>query len=126
MGCHAQILPDSPLLAPVRASYANDTPLRWRKVTKLPDFVFFDHAIHVERGVGCESCHGRVDQMALVAPAVRIHMGWCLDCHRDPTPHLREPADATVMGMAPSRRRGRAVAARLAIRPPTHCTGCHR
>lgn len=129
MGCHGQIWSQSPLLEPVRQSYFSDQPIRWRRVHDLPDFVFFDHSAHVRRGVGCESCHGRVDTMGRVYAVAPLTMKWCLDCHRDPIAHLRPPEAATVMGWTPPEPQpsyGRRLAAELAIRAPTHCTGCHR
>lgn len=129
MGCHAQIWIDSPELEPVRRSYYKSEPIVWRRVHDLPDFVFFNHAAHVKQGVGCESCHGRVDLMANVQKVESLNMGWCLDCHRNPEPHLRPAEKVTTMGYQPSEPRtklGARLAERLGITPPTHCTGCHR
>jgi len=129
MGCHAQIYQDSPQLEPVRDSYYADQPLRWRRVHDLPDFVYFDHSIHLSRGVGCETCHGRVDRMAAVSKAESLHMGWCLECHRDPVPYLRPPQSVTEMGYHPAipqRKLGERLVAELNIKPPTNCSGCHR
>src|SRR6185312_1142784 len=89
VGCHNSVWLQSAPLAPVRASLASLRPIEWRRVNSLPDFVFFDHSIHVAKGVGCETCHGRVDQMARVEQAEPLTMGWCLSCHRNPTPNLR-------------------------------------
>src|SRR5262249_10487896 len=89
MGCHAQIWNDSSLIAPIRDSAATGRAIRWRRVHSLPDFVYFDHSIHVTRGIGCVECHGDVDNMAAVFQVHRLNMSWCLDCHRDPMPHLR-------------------------------------
>jgi hypothetical protein len=91
MTCHSQLYTQTALLAPVRESLATDTPIRWNKVNKLPDYVYFDHSIHIAKGVGCSSCHGPVDQMRLMRQAEPLTMGWCLDCHRDPAAHLRPP-----------------------------------
>lgn len=127
MGCHNQIWNDGDATAPLRASWFADSPIHWNRVNDVPDFVFFDHRAHVEGGVGCESCHGRVDLMPAVVKAESLHMGWCLDCHRDPVPHLRFPEDITTMGLLPSRRRGEDVIAALGPPvAPVHCTGCHR
>lgn len=93
MTCHSQVLTDSPILRPVRESYFENEPLRWQRVYDLPDFVQFDHAVHVNNGVGCESCHGRIDRMPITAQAVPLKMEWCLECHRNPAPQLR-PRDA--------------------------------
>lgn len=89
MTCHSQIWTNAPVLAPVRQSLADDQPLHWRRVYDLPDYVYFDHSIHIAKGVGCASCHGAIDDMALTARAQPLTMGWCLDCHRDPAPNLR-------------------------------------
>ncbi|MFW6066829.1 MAG: cytochrome c3 family protein [Myxococcota bacterium] len=126
MSCHAQIWNDSPLLEPVRRSVRTGEPLAWRRVYNLPDFVFFNHAAHVNRGVGCETCHGRVDRMPRVYRATPLTMEWCLHCHRDPEPELRPPASVTATGYTGSKEEGARVARRLGIDPPTDCTGCHR
>jgi len=89
MNCHKQIWSESPMLAPVRDSYKNDEPLRWTRVHDLPDFAYFNHSAHITKGVGCVSCHGRVDQMPLTWQHGDLTMGWCLDCHRNPEPHIR-------------------------------------
>src|ERR1700712_1145174 len=91
MTCHSQIWTNAKLLAPVRESLANNTPIAWRRVTDLPDYVYFNHKIHIAKGVGCESCHGTVQDMALTQKARTLTMGFCLDCHRDPAPNLRPP-----------------------------------
>jgi hypothetical protein len=105
MGCHDQVWPDSPLLEPVRRSYFTGAPLEWNRVHKLPDFVYFNHAVHVNNGVGCESCHGRVDDMALDYEVAPLTMSWCLDCHRNPAAKL-----------------GR----NTPVRSLTYCSACHR
>jgi hypothetical protein len=139
MGCHSQIWKDSPLLAPVRASMASDQPLRWTRVYDLPDFVYFDHSIHVARGVACESCHGRVDRMPLMRMEHALHMEWCLDCHRDPHRHLRPVEEVfafagapnparRINGTAPAPER-RSATARLPdahLAQLTDCALCHR
>ena len=84
INCHSQIWSTSPYLEPVRASFRDDKPLRWIRVHDLPDFVYFNHSIHVKKGVGCETCHGRVDRMPLMLQQASLQMEWCLDCHRDP------------------------------------------
>jgi Cytochrome c7 and related cytochrome c len=93
MTCHSQLYTQTAMLAPVRASLANGQPIRWNKVNKLPDYVYFDHSIHIAKGVGCTTCHGDVAQMPLMRQAEPLTMGWCLDCHRDPAPYLRPAAD---------------------------------
>lgn len=92
MTCHSQIWTEAPMLEPVRESFRTGEPIEWNKVHDLSDFVYFNHSVHVNAGVGCESCHGRVDQMPLVAKAETLHMEWCLECHRNPAENLR-PAD---------------------------------
>ncbi len=89
MTCHSQIWTNAALLAPVRDSLANDTPIVWRRITDLPDYVYFDHSIHIAKGVGCESCHGAVDTMPLTYKAETLTMQFCLNCHREPGPNLR-------------------------------------
>ena len=89
MTCHSQIWNTSPMLQPVRTSYQTMKPLEWVRVHDLPDFVYFNHAIHINKGVGCETCHGRVDQMPLTWRVNTLHMAWCLDCHRAPEKYLR-------------------------------------
>jgi len=89
MTCHSQIWTNAALLEPVRNSLRDDRPLVWRRVTDVPDFVYFDHSIHIAKGVGCSSCHGDVAHMALTYKAKSLTMQFCLDCHRDPGPRLR-------------------------------------
>jgi len=122
MGCHAQIWNDSALIAPIRDSVATGQPIRWQRVHSLPDFVYFDHSIHVNRGVGCVTCHGRVDEMAAVYQVQPLTMRWCLDCHRDPTPSLRPRSEVTNMTWAPMH----SPASHPDARRLTHCTTCHR
>src|SRR5262249_39620084 len=97
MGCHSEVWSGSPMLEPLRRSWFSGKPIPWNRVHKLPDFVYFNHAVHLKKGVGCASCHGRVDQMALAYPVFSLTMGWCLDCHRNPAPHLRPPEEITNM-----------------------------
>lgn len=89
MTCHSQLYTDAPILAPVRQSLATDTPLRWNRVNFVPDFVFFNHGIHVNRGIGCSECHGQVDQMPLTWKSKTLYMKFCLDCHDDPAKFIR-------------------------------------
>jgi len=130
MNCHAAIRTTSPKLEKVRESWANDVPVEWVKVHNLPDFAYFDHSAHLNAGVGCESCHGRIDQMPVVEQKKPLTMGWCLDCHREPGPHLRDPKDVTKMGMLEASEKSgqpmpRPADARVPV-PPQHCSGCHR
>ncbi|HEX7128068.1 MAG TPA: cytochrome c3 family protein [Thermodesulfobacteriota bacterium] len=129
MNCHGQIWNTSPLLAPVRASYETGRPIAWNRVHQLPDFVYFDHAIHVGKGIGCVSCHGRVDLMPRVFQVAPLTMGWCLDCHRAPERHLRPLDQITNMAWTPDRPQlevGRELKARYGVREMTTCTTCHR
>ena len=89
IGCHKQIWADAPILEPVRASWRDDKPLQWTRVHDLPQFVYFNHSIHINKGVGCATCHGRVDQMPLMWSVNTLQMEWCLDCHRNPAKNLR-------------------------------------
>ena len=89
MSCHSQIWTESPMLAPVRDSLKNTKPLAWSRLHDLPDFVYFHHGIHVQKGVGCVECHGRVDLMPLTWKAKPLTMEWCLECHRHPEEHVR-------------------------------------
>ena len=139
MGCHTHVKKDSPLLAPLREAYgdgsANQKPLEWIKVHMLPDYAYFNHAVHVNANVGCASCHGRVDQMEIVRQVEPMSMGWCLECHRDPTSHIRpEGVSVTQMDWQPTDESRAAARKRLEwinnerpqLNPPTHCSACHR
>ena len=101
MNCHSQIFSTEPILEPVRASFRDNKPLSWIRVHDLPDFVYFNHSIHVKKGVGCESCHGRVDQMPLMQQERSLQMQWCLDCHRAPEKFVRPRSEITTMGYEP-------------------------
>ena len=89
MNCHSQIWNTAPILEPVRASYRTNTPLHWTRVNDLPDFVYFNHSIHVKKGIGCATCHGPVDKMPLMYQQATLQMSWCLDCHRHPAKYIR-------------------------------------
>ncbi|HEU4642364.1 MAG TPA: cytochrome c3 family protein [Gemmatimonadaceae bacterium] len=127
--CHTKLWMSSDVMAPVRRSLATGRPIPWARVTQLPDFVYFDHAMHVTKGVGCETCHGRVDRMATAEQVAPLTMTWCVDCHRDPAPRLRPPQAITAMGWtrpAGDDSSGRVLAARYHVRRLTNCTTCHR
>ncbi len=131
MSCHSEIWTNSTMLAPVRQSLASNTPIQWTRVAKLPDYVFFRHDVHIAKGVGCVSCHGRIDKMALTYRENSFTMDFCLDCHRDPVPQLRPQdriADMTWKPSADARAAGAAIAAREGVRlgELTHCYVCHR
>jgi hypothetical protein len=87
--CHSQLFTDQPALAPLMESWKTGVPLHWKRVNRLPDFVYFDHSIHVAKGVGCESCHGQVDRMPLMRRVAPLSMEWCLACHRHPEQFVR-------------------------------------
>lgn len=130
MGCHSLIWKESPLLAPVRESWRSQQPLSWTRVYDLPDFVYFNHSIHVAKGIGCESCHGRVDRMPLMRKASTLHMEWCLDCHRHPERNVRDRTDLLAFGQTaanPAGRGERLVNDYGIVRGQlTDCVICHR
>lgn len=97
MTCHSQLFTDQPPLAPLIESWRTGLPLHWNRVNDLPDFVYFDHSIHVAKGVGCVSCHGRVDRMPLMRRVASLSMKWCLDCHRHPERFVRPREEAFAM-----------------------------
>jgi len=127
MNCHSQIWTEAPMLEPVRASLRNGTPIRWARVHRVPGFVRFDHSIHVQKGIGCVSCHGRVDKMPLTWQDKPLTMEWCLSCHRAPEKFVRpkervfdlewEPEDQLVTG--------RRLVEQYGIRSLTACSTCH-
>lgn len=136
MNCHATVLSDSPLLAPLRESHETGKPIAWKKVHDLPDYVYFDHAAHVNKGVGCTTCHGPIATMDVVRQAEPLSMAWCLGCHRDPTPHLRprdavtrtdwDPLEATGLSqsaLGPRLAEELRVSDRLVME---NCSTCHR
>ncbi len=92
MTCHAQIWTNSPLLEPVRKSYAEGTPIIWNKLNKVPEFVYFDHSIHIDRGINCNTCHGPVQEMHITFKGKNLSMSWCLECHREPEKYIRDQA----------------------------------
>jgi hypothetical protein len=128
MNCHRQIWNRSPLLEPVRDSYRTGQPIVWNRVHELPDFVFFKHAIHVAKGIGCSTCHGRVDLMPLVRKAESLTMTWCLDCHRNPERFVRPREQVFNMAwQAPPNQLevGRRLVREYAIQQKTSCSICH-
>jgi len=129
MNCHNQLWTNAALLEPVRASAAIGEPLKWNRVHDLPGFVYFDHSIHVAKGVACESCHGRVDRMPLMYQDAPLTMEWCLACHRDPVANIRPREAVTRMGwQAPAdlERRQLELAALYNVQSKTSCSTCHR
>lgn len=129
MSCHSQIWVSSPMLEPVRESLRTNTPLRWTRVHDLPDFVYFDHSIHVAKGVGCSTCHGRVDQMPLTWRENTLLMEWCLGCHREPERYVRPREAVFRMDWTPPPNQieaGRRLVQAYHIRRLTDCYTCHR
>jgi hypothetical protein len=132
INCHSQIWNTSPYLEPVRASFRDDKPLNWVRVHDLPDFVYFNHSIHVRKGVGCETCHGRVDRMPLMVQKSTLQMEWCLDCHRDPARYVRPRDQITTMGYVPAKAQaelGPELVREYKIADTanlTSCSVCHR
>ncbi|MBX3013350.1 MAG: cytochrome c3 family protein [Caldilineaceae bacterium] len=131
MGCHATVAADSPTLELVRNSAATGQPLEWMRVHDLADFVYFNHAIHVQQGVGCETCHGRVDEMPVMMKVQTLQMDWCLDCHRDPAQYVRPREEVFTMGYTPPVAQatlGPQLVADYGIHVDqlTDCSVCHR
>jgi menaquinone reductase, multiheme cytochrome c subunit len=131
MNCHQSVHTKSEKLAPVRASWETNEPVEWLKVHDLPDYVYFNHSAHVTRGVGCVTCHGRVDQMEEVFQKEPLSMSWCLQCHRNPEPNLRPPEEVTNMTWAPPDgadpiEYGKMLREKNHLNPPTDCSTCHR
>lgn len=130
MNCHAAIYPESPKLLPVRESYAGGMPVGWVRVHDLPDYAYFNHSAHVNKGVGCVECHGRVDKMEVVWQAETLSMGWCLDCHRNPEPRLRPIDEITNMSWERNpddpEQSGAYLAELYGIQPREDCSTCHR
>jgi hypothetical protein len=127
MQCHSQIWNDSPKLEPVRASFRTDESIRWTRVHDLPDFVQFNHSIHIKKGVACVACHGQVDSMPLTWRTETLHMQWCIDCHRDPASSLSPPDQIYSMDKQPKLTvtERRALLAQYHITSETDCSVCH-
>ena len=132
MNCHSQIFAASPYLEPIRESFRTGKPIEWTRVHKLPEFVYFNHSIHVNKGVGCASCHGQVNLMPLVRQVASLQMEWCLDCHRHPERALRPREQVFNMQWQPPAdqlEEGRRLAREYNIRSVeelTSCSTCHR
>jgi hypothetical protein len=130
MTCHSQIWTNAAMLEPVRESYRSERSIEWTRVHDLPDFAYFNHSIHVNKGVACESCHGRVDEMPLMYQASTLHMEWCLDCHRHPEKFVRPREAVFQFGWeAPEGDRaafGRELLEKYNVRSLTDCYTCHR
>jgi hypothetical protein len=129
LNCHSQIWNKSPLLEPVRQSFIQNTPIKWNRVYEVPQFVFFNHSIHVNKGVGCVSCHGKVGEMAAIEKATPLTMSFCLDCHRHPEKNLRPVSEVTNPDWVPAgdaEEQGRLLAEQNNVHTRTSCTTCHR
>ncbi len=132
MTCHSQLWTDAPVLQPVRTSFATNVPLQWNRVHDLPDYVFFNHSIHVSKGIGCSTCHGRVDRMPLTRKTQTLYMKWCVDCHRAPQQYIRPPDKIYDMAWQPpadQAEQARKLMAQYHIDVSgrlTNCGTCHR
>ncbi|MBI1182255.1 MAG: cytochrome C [Alphaproteobacteria bacterium] len=131
MTCHSQLWTNAAMLAPVRESLAKGKPIRWNRVHDLPDYVYFDHSVHIANGVGCSSCHGDVSKMPLTRKVKPLTMGWCLSCHENPAPHLRPQAEIFNPHWKPGpdhEKEGRMLMAHYGIDKDhlTDCSVCHR
>ena len=129
MNCHSQIWIDSGTLEPVRESYRTNESIKWQKVHDLPDYVYFNHSIHIKKGVGCETCHGRVDKMPLMYQQASMQMQWCLDCHRNPEKYVRPREFVTNMGYEPAEPQetlGPKLVREYNIQKLETCWTCHR
>jgi len=140
--CHSQIKTDSPKLAPLRRAIETGEPIEWKKVHVTPDYVFFDHSAHVNSGISCASCHGRVDEMEVVGQVEPFSMSWCLECHRRPEEHLRPVEEVTNLGWTADdhpevvidgtvrkltqKELGEMLKSKWSIAPPESCGTCHR
>jgi len=131
MSCHSQIWTNAKMLEPVRTSYKTQKPLEWIRVNDVPDFVYFNHSIHINKGVGCVTCHGQVDEMPLMHKGQTLRMGWCLQCHRNPEKFVRPPdqvfnmqwqppADQLAEGLELVKNN------HVKVEQLTNCSVCHR
>lgn len=129
MKCHSVIWKDSPMLEPVRQSYQTGKPLEWNRVHNLPDYVYFNHSIHVNKGVSCVSCHGQVDQMPLTWKQSTLHMKWCLNCHRNPEKQIRPREEIFNMNWHPNIEKDakpEELMKQYHVKSMLNCTTCHR
>jgi hypothetical protein len=129
MGCHTQILPDSPEIQKLKKYHEANRPVPWVRVYQLPDYAFFDHSAHVNKGVGCVECHGRVDQMAEVSHVSSLTMGWCLDCHNNPAPSIKDKKLITAVNQQlgeEDNATGKKLLETYHINTRIDCSTCHR
>jgi formamidopyrimidine-DNA glycosylase len=129
MNCHSQIWTGAPLLEPVRESFRTGKSLVWTRVNDLPDFVYFDHSIHVSKGVGCTTCHGPIAEMPLTWRAGTLYMQWCLECHREPEKYVRPKSEVFNPYYEPPKNQlelGRRLVKEYKIQSLQNCSTCHR
>ncbi len=129
MNCHSQLFADQAYLEPIRASFRTGQPINWVRVHNLPDYVYFNHSVHIKKGVGCETCHGRVDEMPLMYQKSSLQMEWCLNCHRDPSQFVRPREAVFTMGYEPHEPQstlGPKLVQEYGIQSLTNCSICHR
>lgn len=129
MNCHAQLWTQAALLEPIRASFRTDEPVRWVKVHDLPDFVYFNHAVHLHGGIGCTTCHGPIGEMNQVWQESTLQMEWCLECHRHPERHVRPRERVFDLSWEPPTNQeemGRELAQAYGLAPRVDCSTCHR
>jgi hypothetical protein len=132
MNCHSQLWSDSPYLEPVRASFRDNKPIEWERVHDLPEFVYFNHSIHVSKGVGCSTCHGQIDNMPAVYQENTLQMEWCIACHREPEKFIRPKSEITSMTWQdndldmPDRLKLKAEYKIRSKEMMTSCSTCHR
>ncbi|MBX7158561.1 MAG: cytochrome c family protein [Verrucomicrobiae bacterium] len=131
MTCHSQVWSDAPILEPVRASFQTGKPIAWNRVHDLPDFVYFNHSIHVQKGVSCVNCHGRVDRMPLISQQNNLYMKWCLDCHRSPQKQIRPREeifnfDWNSQSLSTAEAKNLVKSYHINVNQLTDCILCHR
>jgi hypothetical protein len=132
MNCHRQIWTNADLLEPIRASYRDNVPVRWARVNDLPDFVYFNHSVHIAKGMGCVTCHGAVNRMQLTFQHASLQMEWCLDCHRDPGKNIRPREEVFNLDWQPPADPQQALAMQTRllkeyhVKSLTSCSTCHR
>ena len=128
MNCHSQIWTNAAMLEPIRESFRTGKPIVWSRVHRLPDYVHFNHSIHVAKGIGCASCHGAIDRMNLVYQASPLTMEWCLNCHRNPEKYIRPREEVFNMNYVPKKKQsilGPELVELYGVRKQTHCSACH-
>ncbi|KAB2964883.1 MAG: cytochrome c3 family protein [Thermoanaerobaculia bacterium] len=129
MNCHNQLWTNAAMLEPVRASFRDGKPLEWNRVHDLPEFTYFNHSIHVAKGVACVTCHGQVDRMPLMYQFATLQMQWCLDCHKDPVPNIRPREEVTNVAWTPPagfEQEQLRLASLYNVQSKTSCSTCHR